>query len=96
MPGVVGPLAQWTVLFLGFAGVKLCHQLGEQKTIMFLGQELKHIGGKQLALLTIQLVVFKLWLATVVAFTSFSRGVITFEQLSLCRCGRIQGLLPTD
>lgn len=57
----------------GFPGVELCNQLGEQKAIVFFRQNLKNIGGKQLVLLTIPLVVFELWLATGVALTPFSR-----------------------
>lgn len=79
-----------------FPGIELCDQLREQETIMFLWQKLRDNGVKQLVLLTIQFVVFELWLTTVVAFTPFTRGVMTFEQLGLCRCGRIKGLLPAD
>ena len=83
-------------MLFGFPGIELCDQLGEQETIMFWWQKLKDIGGKQLVLLAIAFVVLESWLATVVAFTSFGRGVMTFEQLGLCRGGRIQGRLPAD
>ena len=63
---------------------------------MFLWQQLKHIGAKQLVLPTLRTVVFKLRLAAGVTLSRFSLLAGEFERLVLHRRGRVQWLLTVN